>query len=224
MATLRIISTPPGEAPVEIREGWVGLKLRLAMNAPRDVLGRGVLSGRSEAPTRYVVYALDAFAALSELSPEATAWWRANKPHLFHAHRTLTFDASCCREIFRNALYPGFEREVLGQDGEGFDGRSLAETIDELNEIAADAGVHGLYDFLGTRPSPLEAGLADLYGPNVPSEWFAAADGLATVNALLARLGSPAYTEEARADLERLRDLLTAADAQGVGFQMLLDI
>jgi hypothetical protein len=45
MATIRITSIPPGEAPAEVRAAWIGLELPLKHKKPRRYLGSGVLSG-----------------------------------------------------------------------------------------------------------------------------------------------------------------------------------
>src|SRR6187455_3469002 len=44
---VRIVQTPPGEAPIEVREAWVGLVLPLREGevGPREILTQGVLSG-----------------------------------------------------------------------------------------------------------------------------------------------------------------------------------
>ncbi|HEY7315037.1 MAG TPA: hypothetical protein VH643_37170 [Gemmataceae bacterium] len=44
---VRIIATPPGEAPEEIRQAWLGLELPLAAGetGPHNVPTGGVLSG-----------------------------------------------------------------------------------------------------------------------------------------------------------------------------------
>ncbi|HXU00514.1 MAG TPA: hypothetical protein VN903_05955 [Polyangia bacterium] len=43
---IRIIDTPPGEAPIEIRNAWIGIVLALVAgeSGPRPVIVSGVLS------------------------------------------------------------------------------------------------------------------------------------------------------------------------------------
>ena len=108
MATLlRIVSVPAGEAPLWVREKWVGLSLPLAQrgkSARRFPTG-GVLSGPKSflaslwALVRGKVawesgFAVDAEAAVTALatrSPDAAAWWRANTPHLVRPGRQFIF-------------------------------------------------------------------------------------------------------------------------------------
>ena len=84
---IRIIDIPPGEAPLEVREQWVGLELPLVGGDPYAMQLKtcGVLTGASE-PEETVGYAVsieDAVRVLEKKSPEAAAWWRSNAAHLF---------------------------------------------------------------------------------------------------------------------------------------------
>jgi hypothetical protein len=90
--TVRIIAAPPGEAPLWVRQKWVGLDLPVARYSAQGkfqgrFLGLGVLSmptswlgqwlavirGRAELIAGYTVEALPAFGILGEKSPEAAA-------------------------------------------------------------------------------------------------------------------------------------------------------
>jgi len=110
--TVRIIAAPPGEAPLWVRQQWVGLDLPVARySAGGRFLGLGVLSmptswlgqwlavirGRAELVAGYTVEALPAFGILGEKSPEAAAWWRENTPHLIAPRRYLVFHEEVCR-------------------------------------------------------------------------------------------------------------------------------
>jgi hypothetical protein len=87
--TVRIIAAPPGEAPLWVRQRWVGLDLPVARYSGRSrFLGLGVLTiprswwgqwlavarGRAELVAGYAVEALPAVGILGESSPEAAAW------------------------------------------------------------------------------------------------------------------------------------------------------
>ncbi len=109
MATLllRIVTVPAGEAPLWVREKWVGLSLPLAQSSKsaHTSLTAGVLSGpkcllssmwalvcgRLKRETGFSVDAQAAVAVLAEKSPEAAAWWRENVPHLMRPGRKLMF-------------------------------------------------------------------------------------------------------------------------------------
>jgi hypothetical protein len=104
---LYVTSVPEGEAPLWVREKWVGLKLPLT--GPLSVgtfRGSGVLSGpqslaafcvalfRKGLPPKregYIVNALDAVKILEVTHPEAAAWWRANVSHLMRPSRRFLF-------------------------------------------------------------------------------------------------------------------------------------
>jgi len=100
-AQIRIIGVPPGEAPLEIREQWIGLILPLADGQPCawETKGFGVLTGtiNPEQTIGFAVYPHEAMAALREKSPEAAAWWKTNAPHLFEEDSVLVFDQASCQ-------------------------------------------------------------------------------------------------------------------------------
>jgi hypothetical protein len=110
--TVRIVAAPPGEAPLWVRQKWVGLDLPVARYAgrsrflgldvltmPRSWLGQwlAVISGRAELVAGYAVEALPAVGILGERSPEAAAWWREHTPHLIAPRRYLIFHEEVCR-------------------------------------------------------------------------------------------------------------------------------
>ena len=114
---IKIIVTPPGEAPYEIRRAWVGLVLPLSKTAKQNPQKRktwGVLSGpkslgellkvlwyrRFQISYGYVVNVDDAIAILAESNPEAADWWRLNTPHLIGKERQLMFDSDFCEPCF----------------------------------------------------------------------------------------------------------------------------
>jgi hypothetical protein len=110
---IRIIATPPGEAPEEIRRAWVGLVLPVAhgepepgayfqsgvLTGPKTLIGRWVryFSGRLTRGTGYAVDADTAIAILDERAPQAASWWRENAPHLLNCGRRFLFHAEVCR-------------------------------------------------------------------------------------------------------------------------------
>src|SRR5262249_16921735 len=99
VARLRILRTPPGEAPEDIRRAWVGaeLPLRRGETEPAPHESVNVLSQQSPEWTNgYVVDGRAAVAALASLSPDAAAWWRANAPHVVARGYRLFFPAEVC--------------------------------------------------------------------------------------------------------------------------------
>ena len=115
MAEVRIIAVPPGEAPPEVREKWVGLCLPIRRTwfgrRRRSLRTVGVLTGprtlggllramRSGEPIEgYAVPVLKAVAILEVAHPEAAAWWRANTPHMMQPGRLFVFPAEVCAEV-----------------------------------------------------------------------------------------------------------------------------
>jgi len=111
-ATIRIIAVPPGEAPLWVRQQWVGLELPV-VTAPRRFFGFGVLSsprsmlaqwwgvarGRAQRIAGYAVEADVAVDILGRSSPDAAAWWRQNVPHLIGPRRHLVFHEHVCQVV-----------------------------------------------------------------------------------------------------------------------------
>jgi hypothetical protein len=110
---IRIVRTPLGEAPLWVREKWVGLELPLEEDTPITIMGFGVLSapeirnqidylmaratGKIVRMTGYVVSVDAALAILAEKSSEAATWWRENTPHMLG--QNFIFDEPACEPM-----------------------------------------------------------------------------------------------------------------------------
>jgi hypothetical protein len=123
-----------GEAPLWVREKWVGLELPLAqktMEPLRLYVGSGVLTGpktwiaeiltwltgRLKPESGFLAGVVAAVEILERTSPEAAAWWRENAGYLMHPRKTFLFQADCCHVISGvdgQALWP----EQASPDGE----------------------------------------------------------------------------------------------------------
>jgi hypothetical protein len=105
---IQIVSTPPGEAPLQIRKSWVGLVLPLfeGDTGPVIIDSVGVVSKKRTrfrlfgfqlwqrgAHELFRVPAAAAIDALGQVAPEAAAWWRDNLSST--EIRWLGFDPSC---------------------------------------------------------------------------------------------------------------------------------
>jgi hypothetical protein len=115
MPSIRIVAVPPGEAPLEVREAWMGLELPLprwktrprrfptfgVLSGPQDFFRRlaGLLTFRFTMPTGYVVGVLPAIDVLERSHPWAATWWRVNTPHLMRRSRHFLFPVECCEFI-----------------------------------------------------------------------------------------------------------------------------
>jgi len=113
MASIRITSTPPGEAPPSIREAWVGLELPLFHDKPRYYLASGVLTSprsimegildffalRFQFQRGFAVPSLVAIDILAKSDPNAANWWRETVPRMVRPRRYLVFSPECCEHV-----------------------------------------------------------------------------------------------------------------------------
>jgi hypothetical protein len=117
--SVRIIAIPPGEAPLWVREKWVGLELPLtrwvssrtfvgfgALSGPRTCLAQlwAHVQGRSVRINGFPVDASRAVDILNRSSPEAAGWWRENAAELILPKRYLIFHAEVCEIVPANPL------------------------------------------------------------------------------------------------------------------------
>ena len=111
---VRIIAVPPGEAPLWVREKWVGLELPLTpwasaksfrafgvLSGPRSYLAQiwAIVRGRTEQIYGFPVEAARAVDILQTSSPVAAAWWRENTPQLILPKRYMIFPAEVCEVV-----------------------------------------------------------------------------------------------------------------------------
>jgi len=115
---IEITSTPVGDAPLKIREAWIGLVLPLHPDYPRDVVtmpSNSVLSESRGLQTwlrwlfrrpypmedwvGYAVPSAEAIRILGEKSPQAARWWWRNVPSFTQPEATFLFDRDCCRLV-----------------------------------------------------------------------------------------------------------------------------
>ena len=120
---IEIVSTPLGDAPLKVRQAWIGLILPLhetSFAGPESIPGLSVFAAstgvqswfrwlfRRPYPettfTGYIVPSAEAIRILGESAPAAADWWRRNVPAFLHPEATFLFDADCCRPI---GLQPG---------------------------------------------------------------------------------------------------------------------
>lgn len=110
---IRIISTPPGEAPEQVRAAWIGLVLPLAISGARTMETVGVLSrpktrlglffarlfGRTKRQSGYVVEAQRAVEILAAHAPDAAKWWRESAAFSIQPGQLFLFAAEVCQEV-----------------------------------------------------------------------------------------------------------------------------
>ena len=104
---LKIIATPPGEAPLWVREAWIGTTVPLAQrgNTPLRFPTAGVITGPQNTfgfftawlrgqlvrEAGYLVEVVPAVEALAKNNPAAAQLWRENTPHLVRPRRCFVF-------------------------------------------------------------------------------------------------------------------------------------
>ena len=88
---IRIISTPPGEAPEHIRQAWVGLVLPVP--------------GMMRRKGGYLVAADKAIEILSRQAPEAAKWWHQNKASSIARGMYFVFADDVCEVAENHPTY-----------------------------------------------------------------------------------------------------------------------
>jgi len=110
---IRVINTPPGEAPEDVRAAWVGLELPLVVPGartrrtlgvvarPKTVFGElvAILIGKTERQSGYIVDAAQAVEILAAHSPDAAKWWRENAPLSIRRGKRFLFATEVCQEV-----------------------------------------------------------------------------------------------------------------------------
>ena len=110
---VRIISTPPGEAPEQVRAAWIGLVLPLVVSGPHTTETVGVLSGpttrfglffarlfgRTRQERGYSVDAHQAVELLAHHAPDAARWWRESASAAVQRGQYFVFAAEVCQEV-----------------------------------------------------------------------------------------------------------------------------
>ena len=92
MASIRIVSLPPGFADISIRNQWIGVTIPLV---PEEEIRKVAAAHRSEVPTGYTVRGTDAVRALRSMGrPTAADFWSSPAPPGY-----LTFAQDCCELI-----------------------------------------------------------------------------------------------------------------------------
>jgi hypothetical protein len=97
---VRIIATPGGEAPLDVRGAWVGLTLPLSDLDPCTIETIGVVSGSKKlSMTGYRVDGRQAVDVLATKAPWAAAWWLEQTPHVVVGGYQLVFSVEVCEIV-----------------------------------------------------------------------------------------------------------------------------
>ena len=124
------------------------------------------------------------------------------------------------------SLYIVLEKEIPGTDTY-VNGHFLSKHNDELEKVAKGLKVTPLMSFFSVSKEELGA-LHEEYGvplKKTEEKWFAADDGLRTVNALLQNLSSSKLGDTApiESDLREFLGVLELAKANGIRWHLAVD-
>lgn len=117
------MGVPPGEAPVGIRQAWLGLVLPLppgVRSRRRTFVTSGVVSrprvwwqwfvnlvrGSIGLHSGYAVNALEAVNLLAGRNPRAAEWWREHCADMLDGTRHFVFPYDVCEECWPDAGGP----------------------------------------------------------------------------------------------------------------------
>jgi len=122
------------------------------------------------------------------------------------------------------ALYIALEKEIPGVDTM-IDGKMLSRAEKNLEEAAQRLGVRPLMEFFSISADEASDLLGeDTAGIEIPSvQWFSAAEGLKTVQALLAEADSSPDLKGAKDDLLDCERVLKEAEKHGVSWHLAID-
>ena len=114
---IKIVAAPIGEAPLWVREAWIGLTLPLShptrsrqypvigvLTGPRTFLGQcwAILRGKVDRIESYPVFSAEAVSLLGQSQPEAAAWWRSEVTRCTLPGRKFLFDAPACKPVYQD--------------------------------------------------------------------------------------------------------------------------
>ena len=109
---IEITQAPDGDAPLDIREGWVGIKLPTIDHRERSIRTVGILSSpkniwsylylfftsKTSRTNGYIVNSGKAIELLKMHNPNAAKWWCENTSYE-NSGRVFLFQTESCREL-----------------------------------------------------------------------------------------------------------------------------
>jgi hypothetical protein len=131
------------------------------------------------------------------------------------------------------ALYPEFEKNIPGYNpSTAISGKTLARSVDggkgEIERLCHRLGVRSIFDFYSESNEEAFAKLGEPVPPGLPPEeplkWSEPAEGLRTVEALLACPDLEATSPRVSEDLRHFRDILLKASEHGTRFRLRIDM
>jgi len=129
------------------------------------------------------------------------------------------------------SIYVSLEKEIAGVDPLAINGKPLSKAVDALDEWAQAKGLRTVMEMVSSPPEEV-ADLMDVEVDDLPEhlvaeQWFAAADGLKTIRAMIEHLQQHSTAVKAAddvlTDLQDIEAVLVAAEAQRVKFHFSID-
>lgn len=129
------------------------------------------------------------------------------------------------------SIYVSLEKDIAGVDPLAINGKPLSKAVDVLDEWAKTKGLTPAMEMVSSPPDEV-ADLMDVDVDDLPDhlaaeQWFAAADGLKTIRAMIEHLQQHPMTVKAAddvlADLQDIEAVLVTAEQAQVRFHFSLD-
>lgn len=129
------------------------------------------------------------------------------------------------------SIYVSLEKDIAGVDPLAINGKPLSKAVDVLDEWAQAKGLRPVMEMVSSPPEEV-ADLMDVDVDDLPEhlaaeQWFAAADGLKTIRAMLEHLQQPPTAvkavDDVLSDLQDIEAVLVAAEQSQVKFHFSMD-
>lgn len=129
------------------------------------------------------------------------------------------------------SIYVSLEKDIAGVDPLAINGKPLSKAVDVLDERAQAKGLRPVMEMVSSPPEEvadfMDVDVDDLPEHLAAEQWFAAADGLKTIRAMIEHLQqhptAVKASDDVLTDLQDIEAVLVAAEAQQVKFHFSID-
>lgn len=129
------------------------------------------------------------------------------------------------------SIYVSLEQEIAGVDPLAINGKPLSRAVDALDEWAQTMRLTPLMEMVSSPPDEIaelmDVDVEDLPEPLAAEQWFATADGLKTIRAMIDYLQQQTTAVKAAGDvltdLQDIEAVLMAAEQAQVRFHFSID-
>lgn len=129
------------------------------------------------------------------------------------------------------SIYVSLEQDIAGVDPLAINGKPLSKAVDVLDEWVQAKGLRTVMEMVSSPPEEV-ADLMDVDVEDLPEhlaaeQWFAAADGLKTIRAMIEHLQqhptAVKAADDVLSDLQDIEVVLMAAEQSQVKFHFSMD-